>query len=611
MAADSHSHLGKYQLVGIVGEGAMGVVHRAFDPVLNRTLAIKVMSSVIASDAQLRERFLREARAAGSLQHPNVITIYDFGEIADHLFIAMEFVEGNDLAEIIKKRTPLSVEAKLDILIDTLNGLGYAHSHGVVHRDIKPANIRVTAEGRAKLMDFGIAHMQASDLTKSGEMIGTPQYMAPEQVTGDPITAAADIFSLGCVGYEFFSNVRPFDGETLHAILFNIVSHEPLLLTELVPALPSDLDDIFSIALMKDPKARFESAAAMTKALLLVRQSLSPTSDHASLVLRDAARSAAVPITLPSRGTRTGRRRAKRLRQAGIAAGVIGLLALGWWAPWKSTVPVAPAVESIAAASVAATPSPTPSLPTAAAPAPTPTPATLTAPSLPRDSVVGILRASALSARRQAVAAGATAVDLSEGDLELQAADAMASRSRSADAATRLTAASQRWTAAERAARDRVAPTTARTTDAGSAAPLSAPAAAAPSLPPAATPSETRAAPPRPATATESRPAIERVITAYELAIESGDLSQIRRAYPGLTAAQQANWEAFYRAARNLRTTFTITVFDPADDRATVSVDALYEYNNRSTSRAEKNALQLHLTIVRDDTGVWRLTTVK
>ena len=198
--------LGKYQLTDILGQGAMGVVYRAFDPVLNRYLAIKVMSALIASDEQLRDRFLREAQAAGSLQHPNVVTVYDFGEADEHLFIAMEYIEGVDLAEMIERRDPLSVAAKLDIMIDALNGLAYAHSHGLVHRDIKPANIRVGDDHRAKLMDFGIARMgSAASMTQTGALLGTPQYMAPEQVTGAELTAAADIFAAGAVLYEFLT----------------------------------------------------------------------------------------------------------------------------------------------------------------------------------------------------------------------------------------------------------------------------------------------------------------------------------------------------------------------------------------------------------------------
>src|SRR5438477_1809445 len=169
----SFTDVGKYRIVSQIGEGAMGVVYRALDPVLNRPVAIKVMSDAVARDDDLRGRFLREAQAAGSLQHPNVITIYDFGEIDGHLYIAMEFVEGQDLEDLLEKHVKLTVPQIIDVLIDVLTGLAYAHKRGIVHRDIKPANIRIDEEGRARIMDFGIAHITSSKMTKTGVMVGT------------------------------------------------------------------------------------------------------------------------------------------------------------------------------------------------------------------------------------------------------------------------------------------------------------------------------------------------------------------------------------------------------------------------------------------------------
>src|SRR5690348_10601301 len=159
----------------------MGVVYRALDPVLKRRVAIKVMSEAFAQNDDLRERFLREAQAAGSLQHPNVVTVYDFGEVDGHLYIAMEYVEGEDLEDILRSKIPLPLEAKLELIIGVLQGLAFAHKRGVIHRDIKPANIRVDQEGKARIMDFGVAHLASSDMTRTGTMLGTPSYMAPEQ----------------------------------------------------------------------------------------------------------------------------------------------------------------------------------------------------------------------------------------------------------------------------------------------------------------------------------------------------------------------------------------------------------------------------------------------
>ncbi|HEX7941313.1 MAG TPA: serine/threonine-protein kinase, partial [Gemmatimonadaceae bacterium] len=182
MARYDLAHIGKYQITELIGEGAMGVVYRALDPVLTRPVAIKVMTDALAHEPEQRDRFLREAQTAGSLQHPNIVTIYDCGEVDGHPFIAMEYIEGADLATILERHEPLPLKAKLDIAIDALTGLAYAHKHGVVHRDIKPANIRITEDGRAKIMDFGIAHLSSSSMTRTGVMMGTPNYMAPEQV---------------------------------------------------------------------------------------------------------------------------------------------------------------------------------------------------------------------------------------------------------------------------------------------------------------------------------------------------------------------------------------------------------------------------------------------
>src|SRR4051812_11784252 len=236
----------------------MGVVYRAMDSVLNRPVAVKVMSDAIARQSDLRDRFLREAQAAGSLQHPNVITIFDFGEVEGHLFIAMEFVDGLDLEKLLSSRQPLTLQAKLELSIDVLNGLAYAHKRGIIHRDIKPANIRITEEGRAKIMDFGVAHLASSNMTATGMMVGTPSYMSPEQVTGGKVTPASDLFAFGAVLYELLTNAKPFDAPTLHGILYKIVTDDPPTISKLLPGLPPALERIVSKALAKDAPHRYQ-----------------------------------------------------------------------------------------------------------------------------------------------------------------------------------------------------------------------------------------------------------------------------------------------------------------------------------------------------------------
>src|SRR6185503_15125460 len=164
--------VGKYQLAEIIGEGAMGTVYRATDPALHRDVAVKLMRKSFADDAHLRDRFEREARAAASLQHPNIVTIHDFGESKGHLYIVMEYVTGIDLAKLIKDGAPMSIHTRLNIVIGVLEGLNYAHEKGVVHRDIKPANIRILENERIKIMDFGIAHLTGSEITNSGVVLG-------------------------------------------------------------------------------------------------------------------------------------------------------------------------------------------------------------------------------------------------------------------------------------------------------------------------------------------------------------------------------------------------------------------------------------------------------
>lgn len=266
--------IGKYAIQSMAGEGAMGAVYLARDSVLNRNVAIKVMNATIAKDELLRQRFLREAQSAGGLQHPNVVTIYDFGEIDGYLFIAMEFVEGTDLESALEAEPPMPLDDRLAVMIDTLRGLDYAHQHGIVHRDLKPANIRLTLDGRAKLMDFGIAHVTSQKLTQTGMIMGTTYYMAPEYISGEPVTAASDLFSMGAVLYEVLTGRRPFTGETMQAIIFSVIQHEPAAPSQVVPTLPAAVDAIVARAIAKDPAGRFASAREMADALQEVRDVL-------------------------------------------------------------------------------------------------------------------------------------------------------------------------------------------------------------------------------------------------------------------------------------------------------------------------------------------------
>src|SRR3954464_7612595 len=263
MAELNISSIGKYRILELVGEGAMGVVYRAHDPVLERTVAIKVMNESIARQEDLRKRFLREAQAAGSLQHPNVVTVYDLGEADGHLFIAMEFVPGVDLEQMIELGEPMSLQSRLDIVSDVLPGLSYARRKGIVHRDIKPANIRVAEDGRAKIMDFGVAPLASSSMTRTGLVVGTPSYMAPEQVMGHKALPETDIFAVGAVLYQLLTGVKPFEAPSLQSLFYKIVTDMPRPVSELKPGLAPALDRITNKALAKDADARYHNALEM------------------------------------------------------------------------------------------------------------------------------------------------------------------------------------------------------------------------------------------------------------------------------------------------------------------------------------------------------------
>ncbi len=277
--AQRYKRLGKYELHTLIGEGAMGIVWKAYDTVLRRYVALKLLGSRFSKTQDVQERFLREARAAGAIQHPNIVTIYDLGGADGQLFIAMEFVEGRDLSDIIALRDPLALERKLDLAIELLDGLHYAHQRGVIHRDVKPSNVRVMPDGRVKIMDFGIARLQTADATGSGAIVGTPTYMAPEQITNGAITPATDVFAVGCVLYELLSYQKPFQGESIHGVLYQVLTTDPKPLRTLAPSIPAALERVVAKAMNKVPDERYESAAQMRSTLLGIRAALSGATD--------------------------------------------------------------------------------------------------------------------------------------------------------------------------------------------------------------------------------------------------------------------------------------------------------------------------------------------
>lgn len=248
---------GRYEILDKLGEGAMGVVYRARDTALGRVVALKMLSAEMRSEDDLFRRFQREAEAVGRLSHPNVVTVYDGGDYEGRLYMAMELLEGEDLRSLIERQVDLPLADRARIMAQICEGLGYAHSRGVIHRDIKPANILVTTSGRVKILDFGLARMAAqSTITRKGVILGTPDYMSPEQAMGRPADPRSDVFSAGSVFYEFLCSEKPFKGKTLHSVLYQIVSEEPDPLLTLYPEMPARLAALVHRMLRKAPEKR-------------------------------------------------------------------------------------------------------------------------------------------------------------------------------------------------------------------------------------------------------------------------------------------------------------------------------------------------------------------
>ena len=281
--------IGKYEVEKVLGRGGMGTVYQAIDPVIHRTVAIKTMTPGLAETPELKARFLREAQAAGGLRHHNIVTVYDLGEDHGQPFIAMELIDGEDLEKIIQNKEPLSLEWKIDVIRQVCEGLAYAHRAGIVHRDVKPANIRVTSQGEVKIMDFGVAHLQSSKMTKSGTMLGTVHYMAPEQVEGEKVDQRADIFSVGAIAYELLAYRRPFDADSLTQVVFRIVREPPDMTALPRSEYSPGLEAIVARALAKPLAERYQSLEEMRDDLeRLVRETaarlLAAQKDTAELI---------------------------------------------------------------------------------------------------------------------------------------------------------------------------------------------------------------------------------------------------------------------------------------------------------------------------------------
>ena len=562
------SSIGKYRILELVGEGAMGVVYRAQDSVLDRAVAIKVMNDSIARQDDLRKRFLHEAQAAGSLQHPNVVCIYDLGEADGHLFIAMEFVQGVDLEHLIESGKPLTLQERLDIIIDVLTGLAFAHKRGIVHRDIKPANIRVGEDGRAKIMDFGVAHLASSSMTSTGSILGTPTYMAPEQITEGKTSAATDIFATGGVLYQILTQMKPFDAPTLQNLFFKIITEKPRPVSELVPGLPPALDRIVLKAMAKEPSERYASALEMANDLTSVRSKLSGPSYPASVSL-SASVASAIEMSRKKSQTRT-----RNLAFAGAGAlAAVALIAIAWTrfsqsgsAKLESPDKPAPVVtQAVAPTSPQGVPVETPAATAKSPPAAQPSPSTQRSvrqekknPVIQRDGRAGAaIKTQSKPGPLTVAAAPAQRIDPPVTNPVRQ--EAVPSQSQVVTTAPVVTPPKQE---------------------------IAAPAPAA-------------------ATAADIAPAVE----AYARAIESRDIGAIRRVNPGLTSDQQRNFEAFFQNARNVNVTFRITNLESTGASADARLVGSFDYVN-TENRDQRLPVSLAATF-RHEGNSWRLVSVR
>ncbi|BCS31104.1 hypothetical protein TBR22_A03040 [Luteitalea sp. TBR-22] len=305
--------IGPYHVRDRLGHGGMGVVYLGYDPMLDRPVAIKVLK---VPDEETRRRFLREARLAAKVHHPHIVSIYAVGEHEGNPYLAMEFIAGRTLSQIIRSGEAIPLARKVHWLSELCAGLGHAHESGIVHRDVKPSNLLIAqSSGTLRLLDFGIAHgNEASGMTMAGMIVGTPQYMSPEQITGQPVDPRSDIFSVGAVAYELLTGRQAFGGDNLYHVSRQIVGEQPRPIETFVPDVPHALVKTIARCLQKDPSARADSAKVLEREFLGIARRLDP--EHTLIVLP-----AEPTVVTPARDVTTSRRELMREAEEAIAQG--------------------------------------------------------------------------------------------------------------------------------------------------------------------------------------------------------------------------------------------------------------------------------------------------
>jgi len=261
--------LDKYQITGVIGKGSAGIVYEGFDATLQRKVAIKVVrpEGFDPEEANMKARFQREALAAAGLNHPNIVTIFDYGEFEKKPAIVMEYARGQSLKDFVDKGKPFEISEIVSIMSQVLDALSYCHQRNIVHRDIKPANMILSDDNLVKVTDFGVAHVESSELTRTGVIIGTPSYMSPEQFSGLKVDGRSDLFSAGVILYELLAEERPFVGSSITSIMHSVVNLQPRVPSKVNTRISTEFDGVIKKALAKNPDKRYQTAEEFASAL--------------------------------------------------------------------------------------------------------------------------------------------------------------------------------------------------------------------------------------------------------------------------------------------------------------------------------------------------------